>query len=365
MVSWYRGAGRTHHLRSLADYAVDVLRRRGQLEAGAQPGRWRLTGSDGLVQRPLGQVFTAAVGVAGNPVGDDWRADAFAAEHGHIWFAQSSNQLNAGNHLFAIGVSRARAVLGLFEVLSSGDLRQPRNPWQPDRWPYATAVRALASVPPAEATSVPNVQTPRATAYRVPDDEQRRALYAAMRGYEVHASSSPTPAGSGLAERARALRRARAFDPEAVPSACRNEHVVLGSDEIEDLQEKAQPGHHAILVALATALIRQGWTDVVEIPLAIDLWARRPSGDAVIFEAKTITVDNERRQCRGALAQLLEYRLEYGSADDALIIVVDRRLSERRADLLDRLGVAAALVDASGALVALNSSAEELVTGQP
>ncbi|MDQ3408828.1 MAG: hypothetical protein M3469_02440 [Actinomycetota bacterium] len=205
-------------------------------------------------------------------------------------------------------------------------------------------------------------KTPRATAHRVPDEQQRTALYDAMRGYEVETQGTvDVPKSSGLAERARALRRPRAFDPEARPSTRRSEHVVLGRDEIEDLQEKAQHGHHAILVRLERALTSRGWTDLVEIPLAIDLRGRTLAGATVIFEAKTITADNETRQCRSALAQLLEYRQEYGSPEDALCLVVDRAVSERRADLLDRLGIAAVLLGPDTVARGLNPAGDELV----
>lgn len=362
--SWYSGAARTYHLRTLADYAVDVLRRRGALEPGAVAGRWRLTAADGVVEQPLGRVFTAAVGVAGDPVDDGWRADEYAAEYGHIWFAQSSNQLSAGDHLFAIGVSRSRAVLGLFEVLSSGDLRQPRNPWEPDRWPYATRVRALAGVAPAEAVSVEGLRTPRATAYVVQTDEQRAALYATMRGREYESAQDGVEAtGGSLAGRARALRRLRPFDPEASPTVARHDVAVLGGDEAVDLAEKRTLAHHGLLVRLHDDLVARGWSELGEMPLAIDLQGRHPVGEAVIFEAKTLSGENETRQCRAGLAQLLEYRQDYGAPEDALCLVVDGRLSERRADLLERLGVAVLVAEEACPVVASNASGARLLAG--
>lgn len=362
--SWYSGAARTYHLRTLADYAVDVQRRRGLLEAGAVGGRWRLTGADGtIVPRPLGAVFTAAVGVAGEPVDDDWRADTYALEHGHIWFSESSNQLSAGDHLFAIGVSRDRAVLGLFEVLSTGDLRQPRNPWDPDRWPYATAVRALAGVPPIQARSVDGVRTPRATAYRVQADEQRLALYDVMRGHE-YATTRPAGEAMGavaLVERARALRRVRPFDPDALPTRRRRDDAALGSDEAVDLDEKTQRAHHELLARLHAGLRDRGWSELGEIPLAIDLQGRTPRGEPVIFEAKTLSGDNETRQCRAGLAQLLEYRQDYGAPEHELCLVVDQSLSPRRADLLDRLGIAAISAQVGAELCGENAAGVRLL----
>jgi hypothetical protein len=348
--SRYVGAARTFHLRTCADYAVTVCTDRGQLEAGAVRGHWRLTGMAGdLAPHPHDRVFTAAVGVAGDPVDDDWRANGFADEHGHIWFAEPSRQLSAGDHLFAIGVSRKRAVLGLFEVLSAGDLLEPKNPWDPERWPYAVAVRALAGAPPVEAVSVDSITTPRSTANRVTDETSQRALYAAMSGraYEV-AASAVTGDGGSLADRARAARRPRPFDPSRRPTSPRAADATADPQETSALREKAQQGHHDILVNLHRALLAAGWTDIEEIPAAIDLRAVNPSNDKVIFEAKTIAAGNEVDQTRAALAQLLEYRQEYGHPDDGICVVVGAAVSDRRSELLARLGVGVVLAGREG-----------------
>ena len=60
----------------------------------------------------------------------------------------------------------------------------------------------------------------------------------------------------------------------------------------------------------------------------------------MIFEAKTITDSNETAQCRDAFTQLPEYRLEYGQPDDLPCLAVDRFLSPRRVEILQRLGIA-------------------------
>jgi hypothetical protein len=71
------------------------------------------------------------------------------------------------------------------------------------------------------------------------------------------------------------------------------------------------------------------------------LWARRPDRSRrVIFEGKTITPTNEVSQTRTAFGQPHENRMEYGTPDDDLCLVVDRPLSVRRQKLLDSLGVA-------------------------
>jgi hypothetical protein len=362
--SRYVGAARTFHLRTCADYAVTVCRDRGELEGGAIRGHWHLAGRDGEVApHPHGRVFTAAVGVAGDPVNDDWRANEFAATHGHIWFAEPSRQLSAGDHLFAIGVGRHRAVLGLFEVRSAGDLLEPANPWDQERWPYAVAVRALAGAPPRDAVSVETITTPRSTANRVTDEASQRALYAAMSGraYDAVAvveANHGTGDGS-LAVRARVTRRPRPFDPSTPPNAPRRGDATADPDETDALREKAHRGHHEILVGVNRALLASGWAQIEEIPAAIDLRALTPSNEAVIFEAKTITASNELDQTRAALAQLLEYRQEYGYPGDGICLAVNMALSQPRAELLGRLGVGVVLVLADG-LRPLNESARAL-----
>ena len=115
-------------------------------------------------------------------------------------------------------------------------------------------------------------------------------------------------------------------------------------------QEKASQAHHALLRRLHERLRSQGWSGLEEIPVAIDLWGRDPSGNRVIFEAKTIE-GNETHQTRAAVAQLLEYRYLYGRPVDRLCVVTDRVLSDRRQRVLEFLGFECLALPASpGAL---------------
>ncbi|HEY4896111.1 MAG TPA: hypothetical protein VII01_08470 [Solirubrobacteraceae bacterium] len=102
------------------------------------------------------------------------------------------------------------------------------------------------------------------------------------------------------------------------------------------LQEKARQGHHALLVALSGWLAAHGWQDIDEIPGAVDLWATRRRR-RVLFEAKT--GDPGIARVRGALGQLLEYRYFYGKTADALCIVAEHPLAERRCRMLDSMDV--------------------------
>jgi hypothetical protein len=142
-------------------------------------------------------------------------------------------------------------------------------------------------------------------------------------------------------------RRSRPFDPSD-PAPPRIPEQSARPEEIQAKSEKAVLGHARILNLLSSALESSNWTAIEEIPGAIDLWAVAPNQQRVIFEAKTITESNELDRCRGGLAQLLEYRLEYGEGDDVLCLAVDQPLSVRRARLLSRLGAAVVRVDEDG-----------------
>jgi hypothetical protein len=184
-------------------------------------------------------------------------------------------------------------------------------------------------------------------------------MYDAVRGYELAAHTATEPPDGAAAA---AARRPRPFDPDRSPAPATSVSSGLDREETLALREKARQGHHTLLARLVTVLASAGWTELEEIPAAIDLRGCRPDGQRVIFEAKTLSGDNETAQARSALAQLLEYRLEYGRPEDLLCLAVDGPLSARRAELLERLGIAAIEV-APDALRQLNDAGAEAVAG--
>jgi len=105
------------------------------------------------------------------------------------------------------------------------------------------------------------------------------------------------------------------------------------------LREKANKRHFNTLCALDSYLREEGWRNVEEIPAAIDLRARKPGAGRVLFEVKTITASNERRQVRSALAQLVEYRIFFGNRRDKLCLVTNSPIGHRRLQVLDELGI--------------------------
>jgi hypothetical protein len=139
--------------------------------------------------------------------------------------------------------------------------------------------------------------------------------------------------------RARSAQRVpRPYDEQLTPVAPAPGVGTLTPEELAQLAEKANATHHRLLVELKRRLERDGWTDIEEIPAAVDLWARR-SANRVIFEAKSIAATKELAQTRAGLAQLLEYRFFYGSPDDLLCLVTDVPLSDGRLRFLAAMGV--------------------------
>lgn len=103
-------------------------------------------------------------------------------------------------------------------------------------------------------------------------------------------------------------------------------------EEVAAAQEKARSKHHQLLADLNDFLIEAGWTEIHEVPGAIDLSAQRPSdGRRVIFEAKTTNFTNSEVHWLNSL----EYRYFYGKADDALCLVTDGPISDRRSRFLE------------------------------
>ena len=154
------------------------------------------------------------------------------------------------------------------------------------------------------------------------------------------AGGASSPGGAGPTTSGGANNGPRPFNPDAPPAPSAPSRNAANPAEVAALTEKARQGHHELLTRLFHRLKKAGWTDIGEIPGSIDLWARDPEGRRVIFEAKTISTANELSQTRSGLAQLLEYRADYGVDDDQICLVCDQELDRRRSSILERCGVA-------------------------
>jgi hypothetical protein len=136
-------------------------------------------------------------------------------------------------------------------------------------------------------------------------------------------------------------RRPRPFDPSRVPSRFRRRRGQYRTrEEIWAEQEKATLGHHELMKQLHAAVTAAGWTEIVEFPSGLDLWARCPvTGRRCIFEAKTVRPRSESRRIRAALAQLLEYRFLWGEPQDELCVVSSAPISDEKVRFLRSLGI--------------------------
>jgi hypothetical protein len=142
-------------------------------------------------------------------------------------------------------------------------------------------------------------------------------------------------------------RKPRAFDPRRVPTLKASGHSIAPELTLAR-REQASQAHQRLVAALDDHLRRAGWSEIAELAGAIDLWARRPSDQRrVIFECKSLALERpaaELARCRTGLAQLLEYRFEYGGPGDQLCLVTDGPLHVRRVRILESVGVACIVV---------------------
>jgi hypothetical protein len=129
------------------------------------------------------------------------------------------------------------------------------------------------------------------------------------------------------------------FDPDKKPGRRRVAKALASPEETAQLNEQANRGHRKLLAQLSKRLSDEGWSDVQEMPGAVDLRGTNRR-KRVLFEAKTITRKNEIHQIRLGLAQLLEYRFKHGVKGDALCLVTDYPISSGRANFMASLGVA-------------------------
>lgn len=144
---------------------------------------------------------------------------------------------------------------------------------------------------------------------------------------------------------ARPIRRTgREFDTTFVPMHTSRSAEPADPSKALARREQSHRAHQRLVGSLNTFLKHAGWTDVEALPGAIDLWGRHPRRRLrVIFECKSTGViprASELEQSRSGLAQLLEYRFDYGEPSDALCLVTDGALSNRRIRFLETLGIA-------------------------
>lgn len=134
------------------------------------------------------------------------------------------------------------------------------------------------------------------------------------------------------------------FDERKMPKKPKPGYGHSSPIERARMLEKANRGHHRLLVALSQILSTNGWASIDQAKTAFDLRARH-GRRWVLFEAKTLTNENEIHQVRSGLSQLLEYRYFHPQLKQhRLCLVFSRPLSPKArkfVSLLESLGVAA------------------------
>ena len=162
---------------------------------------------------------------------------------------------------------------------------------------------------------------------RAPDDEgaMRDVLLFRLRFETTTAAPAPSATPEDASPASACGKPARSATSRQRPHPRRRSSPLIRRSSLRSASKRTKTITRSSR-ALNSLLHAVGCDDVSEIPGAIDLWAIRPDGSRVIFEAKTISAANELGQTRTGFAQLLEYRMEYGTPGDELCLVVDRPL---------------------------------------
>jgi hypothetical protein len=113
----------------------------------------------------------------------------------HAALVARGKDVAKGTHLFALAVDRWRsAVVGLYEAMSSGAERLPGSP-DPERWPWALAVKPLSAISPPDAIRIDGFYGPQnGLPTVIPDEEILSTLYNAI-------ADSPPPPGPRTSSR--------------------------------------------------------------------------------------------------------------------------------------------------------------------
>lgn len=114
-------------------------------------------------------------------------------------------------------------------------------------------------------------------------------------------------------------------------------------------RERAEASHHALLSLLSKRLRAVGATP--RFNRYIDL-AAHVDGRDFIFEAKSCTAENMRRQIRTGLSQLYEYQYIQGAVGSYLVLVLESQPSAEHEWMIDYL------IDSRGALICWDGDGE-------
>ena len=109
-------------------------------------------------------------------------------------------------------------------------------------------------------------------------------------------------------------------------------------EEIAQMREQANTQHRRLLIMLKNRLLARGWEKIGQKTGSVDM--RATKGKTVIFfEAKTIQKQNESRQIRLAVGQLLEYRFIHGTKKEHLCMALNHEPDKSRLGFLDSLSI--------------------------
>jgi hypothetical protein len=173
--------------------------------------------------------------------------------------------------------------------------------------------------------------------HSLPDAEAWRRKFAKLREYQtvlvsdldilsidVEDDSPEIPESSPRTYELRPYQARQPYTTRPVAEPESDPYIISQVARVK--MEQANATHARVLSKLRDVLRSSGF-EVSESKL-IDAFSVLSDGPA-IFEAKSITTDNEREQIRHAMSQLYEYRFLHSMHDASLWVVLSQELSSR------------------------------------
>ena len=191
-----------------------------------------------------------------------------------------------------------------------------------DQWDWRAVHVALGEPDRRSARELSTKIEEIATALRAGDVEFARSRLAVLRSGNLtrfaQAAAKTIADSAPSISRSRAVTRRRRSDTRGIAKvAARSVFSVYSRDKLDAASAK----HAELLCVLGRFLGAHGHR--VEANQFVDAFTRLKSGPA-IFEAKSLTDDNELSQVREGLSQLYEYRFRHGLTDASLWLLLSR-----------------------------------------
>jgi hypothetical protein len=193
-----------------------------------------------------------------------------------------------------------------------------------DQWDWHTVESALGNPGRAAAADIAKALAQAGSAIRAGDVGSARRCIQALSSPDLVRTLETAATTIGAATPR--IPRSRALSPRKPTGEKPAASGVVVSTYVKQKLDTAIATHAELLSVLSDQLGAHG--HLVEANQYIDAFTRLKSGPA-IFEAKSISDDNELHQVRQGVSQLYEYRFRHGLADASLWLLLSRSPKEK------------------------------------